>query len=347
MSNIKLFQLSRVWEQIGEEVLSLTNDSHCKGEAQNGEVTKRLESALALRYNRQYCITTASGTDALDIALQALELPKKCPISVNNYTFTASAHAIQRAGYTVMPTDVNDNYCISPGDVKSCLAIMPVDLFGNMSDYNELSRLNLPMVVDAAQSMESHDGIHWSAEYGIASCLSFSPSKPITSFGSGGAILTNDSNFALRCQQLRLHGKIKNDNMAIAPGLNSMMSSAECISVLCCLNYANEWRQRRQEIAEYIMSVSKYPCAIDLSIKQHTLSKLVFQSDAPDVVIKNLHDKNIDCVVHYRKLINDENIYRTNNMLNKSNFLKNISFTVPNQHTLTDNEVERIAKALQ
>ena len=349
MSNqIKLFQTDRIWKDIGAEIIDLVNSSHARGQAQNGDITLLLEQTLANRFNRRHCITTANCTDALTISLIALDLGPDAGVAVGNYTFTASAHAIARAGYQVVPVDVDHNYCIDPEEVQALDAVVAVDLFGNMSDYQRLQQLGIPIVVDAAQSLESRDADdNWSAEYGIASCISFSPSKTISSWGSGGAILTDDEEFASNCRKLRLHGKTSNDQIAIHPGLNSMMSSMECASVLIGLKYADQWHQRRQQIADYLINFSRHPTALDISLPQHTYSKLVFQSLQRDLTIEKFKNLKIDCVVHYNTLINNESLYQTLGTYNKSDYLKSTSFTVPNQHTLTDDEVERIAKALQ
>ncbi len=346
--SIKLFQTERCWKYIKDEVFELINDAHSRGESQNGFLTSQLESELSRFFNKKFCITVASCTDALDISLQALQLPKDSPVAVGNYTFTASAHAIRRSGNNVVPVDVNNQYCIDVNLINNVSAVVAVDLFGNMCDYNALEKLNLPIIVDAAQSLESYNSKNiWSPEYGIASCISFSPSKTISSWGSGGAILTNDESFAERCYRLRLHGKKFNDNNSISPGLNSMMSSAECAAVITGLKYKDQWYQRRSQISQYLISESIHQSAIDLSIPHHSYSKLVFQSEKRSDIFKKFKELEIDTVIHYNKLIHEESLYSTTNNISNSICLRNISFTVPNQHTLTDLEVEKIAKALK
>ena len=90
-----------------------------------------------------------------------------------------------------------------------------------------------------------------------------------------------------------------------------------------------------------------YNSVIDASLPQHTLHKLVFQSDDRARIQKQFSRGNIDCPVHYTRLVNDESLYRRDQPFPVSDRYKQTSFTVPNQHTLTDAEVERIAKVLQ
>jgi len=343
LDTIKLFQNDRVWDQIKDQVLGLVDESHATGLAQNSEIVHRLESRLAQQFNRKHCVTTASCTDALDLAVRSLNLPCS-KIAVSNYTFIASAHAVARAGHTVVPIDIKDNYCIDTSKLTDESAVIAVDIFGNMCD---LKHLTIPVIVDAAQSLESHNGINYSAARGVISCISFAPSKTVSSWGSGGALLTDDDNIANRVRKLRLHGKTKNSDISIGIGLNSMMSSFEASCVWAGLDHSSAWQTRRREINEYLISSSRYYSPIDTSLKQHTYQKLVFQSDNREQVIKMFTEAKIDCIITYSKLLNDESLYSTGHAMKNSDRLRDISFTVPNQHTLTDLEVERIAKLLK
>jgi UDP-2-acetamido-2-deoxy-ribo-hexuluronate aminotransferase len=344
---ITLFQTERTWAQIRDEVFALTDQYHKQGIAQNGEPAQLLETELAQRFNRKYCVVTASCTDALDLALQALKLPRNARVAVSNYTFTATAHAIRRAGYRVFPVDVTDNYTIDVNKIGQVDCVIPVDLFGNMSDWHNLDHLGIPLVNDAAQSLESNNWERWSASKGLISCVSFSPSKTISSWGSGGAILTDDQAIADLCRKLRLHGKTRNDDLAIGAGLNSIMSTMEVAAVLVGLKYSREWQDRRTKISEYIRSNCYLKSGNDSALMRNTYHKLVFQSDRRDELVAELNEQGIGAAVHYRQTVNDETLYQTKKSFPNSDRLKSISFTVPNQHTLTDAEVERIVKALK
>jgi dTDP-4-amino-4,6-dideoxygalactose transaminase len=346
LDKITLFQNQRNWDTIRSGVLELIEKDHSLGLAQNGSLTQRLEQVLAERFQRRYCVTTGSCSDALTVAVLCLDLPADSAIAVSNYTFTATAHAVARAGHRVVPVDVDRNYCINAEVIPDCEAVMAVDIFGNMSDWNRLNQLDVPVICDAAQSFESRQQV-WSAQQGLISCVSFSPSKTISSWGSGGALLTDDADIADQARKLRLHGKLNNNQSSIHPGMNTMISSFEAACVLAGLEHAEAWQQRRRQIAEYLAGVSVHPCAIDFSLDQHTYHKLVFQSSERSAVIDRFKTNNIDCVVHYSTLINDEPLYRCNTAMPVSDHLKHTSFTVPNQHTLTDEEVERIGALLK
>jgi dTDP-4-amino-4,6-dideoxygalactose transaminase len=219
-------------------------------------------------------------------------------------------------------------------------------MFGNMCDWEVVQQLGVPTINDAAQSIESHNGKKHSAEYGDIACLSFSPSKTISSWGSGGAVLTNSKRIADKARKLRLHGKETNDATAIHAGMNSMMSSFECACVLVGLEHSTKWQTRRHRISEYLIEKSKYKSAIK-KLPKHTYSKLVFQSDDRLQTLEHLQKQNIGTAIHYNMMITDETLYRGGKTLPLSIQLKAKSFTVPNQHTLTDAEVEHIGKNLK
>ena len=206
--------------------------------------------------------------------------------------------------------------------------------------------MGIPVINDAAQCLESYDGAMWSASYGDISCVSFSPSKTVSSWGSGGALLTDDADIASQARLLRLHGKANNSIVSINPGMNSMISSFEAACIWAGLDRSEVWQKRRKEISAEIIKNSKYPCTMDV-IPIHTLHKLVFQSKNRKQTIEYLKTQGISSAIHYGLTINDESLYNTHADFSVSDQLKLTSFTVPNQQSLTDEEVEQIAKALQ
>ena len=334
---ITLFQNKRNWEIIREQVWHLVEQDHAQGLAQNSELVKKLEQRLAQQFGRKHCVTTASCTDALFLAVKSLNLPPQSPVAVSSYTFTATAHAVARAGHEVVPVDVGNDYCIDVDQISDCAAVVAVDIFGNMSQWEALNQLGIPVIGDAAQSLESHDGKSYSAKNGLVSCVSFAPSKPISSWGSGGAILTDDTAIADSCRLLRLHGKSRNSDRAIDPGLNSMLSSFEAACIWVGLDHAAAWQSRRNKIAQYLMGQSKYQSGMQQYLQQHTYSKLVFQSDTRDRTVVELRNAGIDCAVHYQLPVHHESLY--SGIATNSDRLSNISFIVPNHHTLNDAEV--------
>jgi len=346
-NKIELFQTERNWSQIREQVYNIIDKEHKNGKAQKGEIVFELEEKLCQKFDRKFCITTGNCSDALTIACLSLNLAPYSKIGVSNFTFIASAHAIARARHIAVPIDITDNCTIDTNKIKDVDAILAVDIFGNISNWKEIKKLGIPTINDAAQSLESHDGLQYSAKYGDISCISFSPSKTVSSWGSGGAILTDDPDIANNARLLRLHGKSSNSDIAIGTGLNSMISTFEAACVYSGLSLSEEWQSRRSSISNYLIDVSKYDCNLD-KLEKHTYHKLVFESPARDDIIRKIDEKfNIKCGIHYKTSVNDEKQYNSKIQYKVSDKKKLSVFTVPNQHTLTDTEVEIIGKALQ
>lgn len=344
MNKISLFQNNRNWTTIREQVLDLVGTEHQQGKAQNSQLVHDLEKRLADMFDRKHCITTASCTDALIVALWALNLPQGSRVAVSTYTFTATAHAIARAGHVPVPIDIDNNYCIDVNKINNCDAVVAVDIFGNMSNWDLLNQLKIPVICDAAQSLESHDGKNWSVKNGIASCVSFSPSKPISCWGSGGAILTDSDKIADQAKLLRLHGKNKNSDLAIHSGLNSMISSFEAACVWTGLDHIKIWQQRRHDISKYLIENCRHSSIMDSHLQSHTYSKLVFRSPDRNHVVKKFYNADIDIAVHYQLPVHKEYLYSADCPI--ADLAVSESFTVPNQHTLTDHEVDQILQGL-
>lgn len=345
MDKISLFQTQRTWEIIKEEVFDLVEMDHSRGRAQNSDSVVSLEQKLAQWFGRKHCISMACCSDALTASMMCLDIPFPSRVAVSDYTFIASAHSIHRAGHQAISVDVEQNYCIDFNKVPQCSAVLAVDIFGNMT---KIPDTNLPVIVDAAQSLESCHEHTWSASRGTIGCISFSPSKTISSWGSGGAALTDDDDIAEKLRYIRLHGKKKNDEISRCVGMNSTMSSFEASCVLVGLRFQPQWHHRREQISRYIISRSRYDTALDLTLDQHTWHKLVFRSDESSKIISKLRSSGIEAVKHYSITVHQEPFYHGNpDDFPISRRLSDSSFTVPNQHTLTDAEVEKIADCLE
>lgn len=340
---IKLFHTERVWQEIKEMVWSLAEGPHSSGQIQDSELTWMLEQRLATQYGRSHCVTTASCTDALIISLWCLGLPPGSRVAVSAYTYIATAHAIARAGYVPVPIDVYDDYTINVGLIENCAAVVAVDVFGNMSNWGWLDKFDIPVICDAAQSLESHNGDCYSVQYGVTACTSFSPSKPVTCWGSGGAIFTDDFDIFQAARRLRIHGRPVNSDQYLHTGMNSMMSSFEAACVMACLEYHQAWLRRRQAISLHLISESVHPSNVGKT-QYPSFSKLVFLAEQREQVRKQLTDLGIESAMHYLP-VNQQIIYQAD--CYNATLLGEMSFTVPNHHALTDAEVEIIAKGLK
>lgn len=355
---IKLFQLDRLWSEIGQEALTNINDVSKHGWGQKGPSIEKLEEWLCNYSGRKHAITVGSGTDALNCILQCIDLPKHACVAVPSYTFTATASAIPRSGLTPVFVDCNSDFHIDLDQVPENIpAIIVVDLFGKAMDYDKIAEFQsrnptTAIIMDAAQSIETQYKGQSSMKVGIASAVSFAPTKTIPTFGSGGAVLTDDDNLAALARLWRTHGKTKNNQQAVMIGANSMMSSMEAAQLLACVSRHSTWRDRREKIAMlYTLSNNSSRITTPTSRGQHTWHKFVVTCDSASTreeLRTFMLSRGIQTEIYYELLIHREEIFRDNyTNLPQSDQLSNISLALPCQHTLTDNEITIISQALK
>ena len=180
------------------------------------EVTE-LEQVLARYCGTKHCVSVASGTDALMIALMALEIGPGDEVITAPFTFFASAEVIALVGATPVFVDVDARtYNLDPALLEAAItprtrAIMPVSLYGQCADFdaiNEIARRHgLPVIEDAAQSFGASYKGRRSNALSLIGATSFFPSKPLGAYGDGGALFTDDDTLARLMREIRLHGQ--------------------------------------------------------------------------------------------------------------------------------------------
>lgn len=181
-----------------------------------GPRVEKFEQNLAAYCHTKHAIGVSSGTDALLCALMALDIGPGDEVICPAFTFFATAGSIARTGATPVFADIDpDTFNIDPASIKAKLtkktrAIMPVHLFGQLADMDAVNQIacdnGLKVIEDAAQAIGAKRNGKPACAHGFVGCLSFYPTKNLGGFGDGGAICTNDDDFAEKCRLLRVHG---------------------------------------------------------------------------------------------------------------------------------------------
>src|SRR3954447_16408070 len=205
-----------------------------------------------------HAIGVANGTDAITIALRALDVGPGDEVVVPSFTFYASAEAIPPTGATPVFCDVDpDTMCVTADTVRAVLtprtkAVIAVHLFGNLAPVADIAALGVPVVEDAAQAAGTtlDDGRRPGALGAIAT-WSFFPSKNLGAFGDGGAVTTSDDALADRVRMLRFHGswaKVTYEHV----GYNSRLDELQAAILRVQLPHLDGWAAgRRQAGAHY------------------------------------------------------------------------------------------------
>jgi dTDP-4-amino-4,6-dideoxygalactose transaminase len=276
-----------------------------------GEKVRVFEINFAKYCEAKYCVGVATGLDALILALNSFDFPKESEIIVPANTYFASILAIKKAGYKPVMVEPNiSDYLINTDTVtekitNSTVAIMAVNLYGRMCDYQKLSIIckanNLKLIVDAAQS---HGAEYQNSKdcYGAdAIAYSFYPTKNLGALSDAGAIITNDKDISSHVQRNRNYGseiKYRFDSL----GTNSRLGELQAAFLDIKLKHLDEEIAKRRQIAgKYLHEIKNKKLILPPTdkIDQDAWHLFVVRTDNRDSLISFLKDKQIGYDIHY------------------------------------------------
>jgi len=224
-----------------------------------GPEVQEMEQRLAACTGARHCISVASGTEALLIALMALDLKPGDEVITTPFTFAATAETIVLAGARPVFVDIEPDSCnidatkIEAAITRKTKAIMPVGLYGQVADMDEINaiaqRHGLAVIEDAAQSFGATYKGRKSGNLGTFGCTSFFPSKPLGCYGDGGAIFTSDDTLAQACREIRVHGQSARYTHTRV-GVGGRMDTLQCAVVLGKLERFDWEIERRLQLGQ-------------------------------------------------------------------------------------------------
>src|SRR5580658_5975421 len=231
-----------------------------------GPEVRELEERLAARIGAKYCISCASGTDALLLALMALGIKAGDEVVTAPFTFFATGEMIALIGAIPVFADIDPaTYNLDPAVIEAAItprtkAIMPVSLYGQPADMDAINviaeRYNLAVIEDAAQSFGAlYHGRH-SGNLSTIGCTSFFPSKPLGCYGDGGACFTNDDALAEAMLELRNHGQSAR-YLHTRIGINGRLDTLQAAVLLAKLEIFDEELVARAEVADRYTALLK------------------------------------------------------------------------------------------
>jgi dTDP-4-amino-4,6-dideoxygalactose transaminase len=224
-----------------------------------GEDVERFERNFAAYCRVEHAIGCASGTDALELALLALDIGPGDEVLTVPYSFFATAGAILTIGAKPVFVDVEpDTFNLDVAKLGAALAahpnvkaILPVHLYGACADMDAIRDAagSIPVIEDAAQSHGAEYKARRAGSMGRIGCFSFFPTKNLGAFGDGGALTTNDDGLAKKLRALRVHGSIEK-YIHQWPGRNSRLDALQAAVLNVKLRYLDGWSEGRQRNAE-------------------------------------------------------------------------------------------------
>ena len=287
-----------------------------------GPEVRELEAALEARTGSAHCITVASGTEALLIALMALDLKQGDEVITTPFTFAATAETIVLLGAVPVFADIEADTCnidvrlIEAKVTAKTRAIMPVSLYGQVADMDEVnaiaSRHGLAVIEDAAQSFGASYQGRESGNLSTLGCTSFFPSKPLGCYGDGGALFTNDDALAQACREIRVHGQSARYTHTRV-GVGGRMDTLQCAVVLAKLERFDWELARRKSLgARYLELLDGIPGVATLSVRPDrdcVWAQMTVRVKSRAAVLESLKAAGIPTAVHYPKPLHHQPAY--------------------------------------
>lgn len=280
-----------------------------------GPEVSALEEEVAAYSQCRYGIGVSSGTDALLVALMALDIQPGDEVITTPYTFFATAGCIARLGAKMVFVDIDPHsYNIDPTQIAEKItektrAILPVHLYGQMADMQAIMAVaaqhNLPVIEDAAQAIGSEQAGRRAGSIGALGCFSFFPSKNLGGVGDGGMVVTNDTDLAEKVTLLRGHGAKPKYYHKVVGG-NFRLDAIQAAVLRVKLQHLDDWtvgRQRNAENYRRLFQEIGLERAVGLPEAlpdmRHIYNQFVIRCPQRDALMAHLKAHQIGCEIYY------------------------------------------------
>ncbi|MBL3590743.1 MAG: DegT/DnrJ/EryC1/StrS family aminotransferase [gamma proteobacterium endosymbiont of Lamellibrachia anaximandri] len=320
---MKFIDLQTQYRLIEKEVNQRIQNVLEHGQYIMGPEVRELEEKLAEFVGVTHCIGVSSGTDALLMALMALDIGPDDEVITTPFTFIATGETIALLGAKPVFVDIDaSTYNIDPALIEAAItpntrAIMPVSLYGQCADMDAINaiaeRHNLPVIEDGAQSFGATYKNRRSCGLSAIGCTSFFPSKPFGAYGDGGACFTNDDDLAKTLREIRDHGQ---DRRYHHPrlGINGRLDSLQAAVLLAKLDQFYEEIELRQTIGDRYTTLINEHCSniITPTIANGNTSvyaQYTLQVDHREKTQTMLSDSDIPTAVHYPVPLNEQPVF--------------------------------------
>ncbi len=300
-------QYAALRESIGARIQRVLDH----GQYVMGPEVAELEARLAERAGAAHCLTVSSGTEALLIALLALEVKPGDEVITTVFSFAAAAEMAALIGARPVFVDVEEDTAnIAAARVEAAItprtrAIIPAALYGQPADMDEInavaSRRGVPVLEDAAQSFGAKYRGRQSCNLSAVGCTSFFPSKPLGCYGDGGALFTSDAALARAMREIRVHGQ-EGRYRHVRVGVSGRMDSIQCAVVLAKLERFDWELQRRAEAGARYDALLRGSAASPLRVRSDRTSayaQYTVRVSGRAALAQHMREHGIPTAVHY------------------------------------------------
>lgn len=328
-----------------------------------GEHVAQFEDNFSSYVGAEHCIGVGNGTDALEISIEALNMPIGSEIIVPANSFIASSEAVTRTGHKVVFVDIDrESYIISIEDLKKRItpktkAIVAVHLYGHPCDMDELLKIakeyNLYIIEDCAQAHGAEYKGKRIGGIGDIAAFSFYPGKNLGAYGDGGAITTNDLELSIQCRKIANHGRTAKYDHDFE-GRNSRLDSLQASILDVKLKYLDDWIHKRIKVAEqYLLELDGLE-DITLPVKQDWAKQayhlFVVRTKKRDELRSYLAEKDIQTGIHYPISLPKLKAYQYKEQANDQMFANESDtslLSLPIGEHLTDKDITCVTNAIK
>ena len=310
--NVPMLDLRAQYASIKPEIDAAVAEVFETQQFRGGPAVDAFELDLAAFTGSRHAIGVSSGTDALYIALKALPLRPGDEVITSPFTFFATAGAIVNAGGIPVFADIEPDTCnIDPASIERLISprtrcILPVHLFGQCARMDAImdiaGRHGLLVIEDAAQALGASYRGTQAGGWGIATALSFYPTKNLGAAGEAGAILTNDDEMADRIRLLRSHGADAPYRHVVV-GVNSHLHALQAAVLHVKLKRLADWNKARRECARYyterLCAFPDIQTPVEMPDTVHVYHQYVIRVPERDAARQLLTERGIGCSVFY------------------------------------------------
>ncbi|OGI18802.1 MAG: transcriptional regulator [Candidatus Melainabacteria bacterium RIFCSPHIGHO2_02_FULL_34_12] len=309
---ISIVDLGSHYQTIKDEVEKVVLEVLASGHYVLGKNVLEFENELANYLKCKHVISCANGTDAISLALMALDIKPDDEIITVSHSFFATSEAIALVGAKPVFVDIReDDFNIDPSKIESLInkktkAILPVHLYGQGCEISSVieiaKRHGLYVIEDTAQALGAQFQGKYLGTFGDIGTISFFPTKNLGAFGDGGAICTNNDVFAEKLKQLRVHGSSKRYIHEYI-GLNSRLDEIQAAILRVGLKYLDKWNSQREAAAKYYNELLKDIELIILpAVKpncRHVFHQYTIRTKRRDYLYEKLREKGIETIIYY------------------------------------------------
>lgn len=304
---------------IDSAIESVLLSSHFIG----GEPVRQLEEKLSDYVGVKHCITCANGTDALQLALMAWNIGEGDAVFVPDFTFFSTAEVVPWVRATPIFVDVeHDTFNISVKSLEEAVknvikegklipkAVIAVDLFGQPADFPEIRKItekyNMLLLEDGAQGFGGSIAGQKACSFGDIATTSFFPAKPLGCYGDGGAVFTNNDEWAELIRSYKVHGKGVNKYDNVRLGMNSRLDTLQAAILLAKMEkideeiqQINKWADLYTKLLKDYVKCPTITSGFYSSWAQYTI--LLKNSKQREYIQKELNKHNIPTMIYYAK----------------------------------------------